>query len=43
MIGCAHDAVEFKPVGRAQRTCGNVEGVIASFEKAREVGPHFLS
>ena len=43
MIGRAHNAAEFATMGRAQWTCGDVDGAIASFDKVREVGPHFSS
>ena len=43
MVGRAHNAAEFATMGRAQWTCGNVDGAIASFDKVREVGPHFSS
>lgn len=43
MIDRAHNANEFATRSRARWTCGNMDGAIASFDKFREVGPHFTS
>ena len=43
MVGRALNAAEFATMGRAQWTCGDVNGAVASFQRVREIGPHFSS
>ena len=43
MVGRALNAAEFATMGRAQWTCGDVNGAVISFEKVSEIGPHFSS